>query len=223
MSSDAFWFKNYSILFDQDRLTEFFPNQFQSHSEKLNSILRFSIYATVILMTYYKNHNLLIIPLFVAGLTLYIHKFSKLPDTDEESKFIRLQNLKKECTLPTKDNPFMNTLVHELNDGPKKSNCSIDDEEVKEEIENHFNNNLYKDVGDIYSKNNSQRMYHTMPSTTEYGKAGDSVEFAKWLYTIPKPTCKEHTGYCTGTFNGFHNDLRYAKQQLLGDETPAPY
>lgn len=221
MSSDKFWFKNMQILFDRDRLTEFFPNQYMSHSEKLNAILRFSIYASGILIMYYRNANLLIIPLFIAGLTLYIHRFSRLPkDNDKE---YQLEDLKTECRIPTKDNPFMNTLVHELNDGPKKENCSIEDDSVKEEIEKHFNNNLYKDVADIYDKNNSQRMHYTMPSTTEYGNVGDSVSFAKWLYSIPKPTCKEDTGNCTGTFNGFHNDLRYQKHQLVGEETQPPY
>lgn len=223
MSSDPFWFKNFSTLYDKDRLTEFFPNQYMSHSEKLNAILRFSIYATGILLLYYRNNNLLIIPLFIAGLTLYIHKFSKLPKDEDSHKIIKFESLKDECDLPTKENPFMNTLVHELNDGPKKPNCSIDDDDVKEEIEEQFNHNLYKDVNDIYDKNNSQRQFYTMPSTTEYGKVGDSVKFAKWLWNIPKPTCKEHTGHCTGTFNGYHNDLRYQKHQLLGEQEQPPY
>ena len=223
MTSDNFWFKDLSILFDKDRLTEFFPNNYMDHSEKLNAILRFSIYASILLITYYRNGNLLIIPLFIAGLTLYIHKFSKLPKDGEKSQEIRLEELEKECRVPTKDNPFMNTMVHELNDGPKKPNCSIEDEDVKEDIEKHFNHNLYKDVSDIYEKNNSQRMHYTMPSTTEYGNVGDSVSFAKWLYNIPKPTCKEDAGQCTGTFNGFHNDLRYQKHQLVGEETQPGY
>lgn len=218
MSSDPFWFNDYSIIINKDRLTEFFPNQYMSHSEKLNAILRFSIYSSVILILYYKNYNLLIIPLLIAGVTLYIHKFNKIQFDDNNVS--KLDEMKEECDVPTRDNPFMNTLIHELNDGPKKPNCDIDDKEVKEKIEEEYNYNLYKDVNDIYDKNNSQRQFYTMPETTEYGvKHGDSVKFAKWLYVIPKPTCKEHTGYCTGTFNGFHNDLRYQKQQLLFDET----
>ena len=226
MTSDPFWFNDYKILIDKDRLTEFFPNQFMSHSEKLNAILRFSIYATSMLMLYYKTLNLFIIPLFVAGITLYIYKFKKLPEKQDEDKEhdIIMKELKESCDVPTKENPFMNTLVHELNDGPKKPNCNVEDEDVKEEQEKHFNYNLYKDVNDVYNKNNSQRQFYTVPETTEYGvKHGDSVKFAKWLYVLPKPTCKEHTGYCTGTFNGFHNDLRYQKHQLLGEETQPSY
>lgn len=224
MSSDPFWFNKLEILFDKDRITEFFPNKFMSHSEKLNAILRFAVYSSIILILYYKRSNLLIIPICIAGLTLYIYKYNRLPENKDENKKFKLKHLSQECELPSKDNPFMNTLVHELNDGPKKPHCNTDDDDVKEEVEKHFNYNLYKDVNDIYDKTNSQRQFYTMPETTEYGiKHGDSVKFAKWLYVIPKPTCKEHTGYCTGTFNGFNNDLRYQKQQLLGEETQVPY
>lgn len=226
MNSDPFWFNDYKILIDKDRLTEFFPNQYMSHSEKLNAILRFSIYATFILMLYYKTGNLLVIPLFIGGLTLYIHKFNRLPEEEKlegEHKKI-MKELKGKCDVPTKENPFMNTLVHELNDGPKKSNCNVEDDDVKEDIEKHFNYNLYKDVNDIYNKNNSQRQFYTVPETDEYGvKHGDSVKFAKWLYVLPKPTCKENTGYCTSTNSGFHNDLRYQKHQLLFEEDQPSY
>ncbi len=225
MSSDPFWFNDYKILIDKDRLTEFFPNQYMSRSEKLNAILRFSFYATCILMLYYRTGNLLVIPLFVGGLTLYMYKFNRLPEEKEEYEHdMKMKKMKGECDVPTKDNPFMNTLVHELNDGPKKTNCDVEDEDVKEDIEKHFNYNLYKDVNDIYNKNNSQRQFYTVPETTEFGvKHGDSVKFAKWLYVTPKPTCKEHTGYCTGTFNGFHNDLRYQKHQLLFEQDQPGY
>ena len=225
MSSDPFWFNQYTILFDKDRLTEFFPNQYMSQAEKLNAILRFGIYSSIILMLYYKNQNVLFLPLFIAGLTLYLHKFNKLPVPEKaKSHFIKMKELKEKCEVPSKDNPFMNTLVHELNDGPKKPNCKVEDEDVKEDIEKNFNHNLYKDVNDIYNKNNSQRQFFTMPETDSYGaKHGDSVKFAKWLYVLPKPTCKENTGYCTGTFNGFHNDLRYQKHQLLFDQDQPDY
>ena len=227
MKSDPFWFNDIKILYNEERLTEFFPNKHMTHSEKLNALLRFAVYASAILILYYRNYNLLILPIFAAGVTLYIHKFNLLPEmSDEQMKDRDILKLaeKDECKVPTKDNPFMNTLIHELNDGPKKPNCDIDKKEVKEEMKNHFNYNLYKDVSDIYDKNNSQRQFYTMPQTTEYGvKAGDSVSFAKWLYELPRPTCKEDTTECTNSNSFFHNDLRYQKHQLLGDEAEPPY
>ena len=61
-----------------------------------------------------------------------------------------------------------------------------------EKVEKDFNYNLYRDVSDLYNKNNSQRQYYTAPSTTIPNK---QTEFAKWLYLAP-PTCKEDTIRC---------------------------
>ena len=60
--------------------------------------------------------------------------------------------------------------------------------------------NLYKDVSDIFSKNNSQRQFYTTPVTTI---PNDQGSFADWLYKTP-PTCKENNGnQCVA--NNFYN------------------
>ena len=66
----------------------------------------------------------------------------------------------------------------------------IDDEVVQKNIDEFFNENLFKDVSDIYNKRASQRQFFTMPYTTF---PNDSGNFAKWLYGRP-PTCKEGNG-----------------------------
>ena len=66
-------------------------------------------------------------------------------------------------------------------------------EEVKEEIEDKFNTNLYRDVGDVFNKSHGQLIFHTMPSTTIQN---EQTKFAKWLYKTG-PTCKERTIDCT--------------------------
>ena len=70
--------------------------------------------------------------------------------------------------------------------------CDVSDPEVKLLIDNNFDNNLYKDIDDIFGKMNSQRQFYTMPSTTI---PNDQESFAKWLYLSPK-TCKEDQDYC---------------------------
>jgi hypothetical protein len=67
---------------------------------------------------------------------------------------------------------------------------SWNNQDLKEEIEDKFGYNLYRDVGDLYGKSNSQRQYYTMPSTTFANEQG---KFAQWLYGGP-PTCKEGNG-----------------------------
>ena len=88
------------------------------------------------------------------------------------------------CQQPNINNPFMNILPTDNRD--RLSACTYD-KKTKDEINDAFNTNLYLDLNDIYGKNNSQRQFYTMPSTTIPNKQ-DS--FAKWLYNTPS-ICKE--------------------------------
>ena len=69
---------------------------------------------------------------------------------------------------------------------------SHNDGELRNDIEKKFNEKLYRNVGDLYGKNNSQREFHTMPSTTIPNK---QTSYAKWLYK-QSSTCKEDGVKC---------------------------
>ena len=215
-SVDPFWFNQREILFNKDRLTEFFPVASMTNNEKLNSILRLSIYASSILVLYHKNLNVLLIPLFVALVTLYIYKFNNVQDVEDKQEGFSLQS---DCQLPSEHNPFMNTLLTDVGVyKEKKEACLL--ENVEKDVEKHFNKGLYKDVGDLYGKNNGQRQFFTMPNTNEYGiKHGDTVKFANALYNTGQPTCKEDTGACTNSNTFFNNDLRHSPHLLVENQT----
>jgi len=208
---DPFWFSAPEILFNKDRLTEFFPVESMTNNEKLNSVLRLSIYASGILVLYHKNLNVLLIPAFVALVTLYIFKFNKVQKEEEKTEGFEVPK----CTMPTKDNPFMNTLVSDVGMYKERPEaCSV--EEVSEDIEKHFNDGLFKDVNDLYDKNNSQNRFYTMSNTNEYGiKHGDTVKYANWLYNTSQSTCKEDTGQCTNSNSFYNNDLRHQPHLIV--------
>ena len=197
---DNFWFEDPSIIYKKERLIEFFPSLSMHHTEKLNAILRFSIYASILIFLYTRKVKSLFIPLLVGSITLYVYKYNKVTNKQyleelEEHKEINIQSNEDDeiCDMPTKDNPFMNVLISDIKDNPKKKKaCKITDEKVKEKIEEIFNENLYKDVSDIYSKNNSQREFVTNPSTTI---PNNQKEFAKFLYNWGS-TCKENPKEC---------------------------
>ena len=191
---DDFWFTNFRILIEKNRLTEFFPNYDMTLNEKLNAITRLSIYLGIILALISNNYNYIYIPVIVSIFAVIIYK---LQSDNIELYFNSYRNntlldRKKECTLPTQNNPFMNYNV--LVDSPEKPNAckSYNNNKVKDNIEKNFNLNLYRDVSDLYQKNNSQRQYYTMPSTT---MPNDQTKFAKWCYNTG-PTCKEETIKC---------------------------
>jgi len=204
--NDPFWFRYPRIIFAQDKLTEFFPVDKMTYNEKLNSILRFSIYTSFILSLYRRSLNMILLPVFVALVTLYIYKYNNVQLEEDKTEGFEIPK----CTPPSKDNPFMNTLLTDIGVYKERLPACEPTKEVKELTETHFNHNLFKDVNDIYDRNNSQNRFFTMPNTTELGiKNGDTNLFANALYNNGQATCKEDTGMCTNSNSYFVNDLRH--------------
>ena len=103
-----------------------------------------------------------------------------------------IDELKDNCRIPTKDNPFMNPQISDYNTkNDHLSSCtSYNNKGIQRVIEKEFNEDLYRDINDIFGKNNSQRQFYTVPGNSI---PNDQDTFAKWLYATPK-TCKEGNG-----------------------------
>jgi hypothetical protein len=185
---DPFWYDNIEILYRKERLVEFVPLKNMSLSEKLNSLVRFCFYLGVLLFFYYDNFQYMYIPVFGLLFTYFIYNRDSIVDENSE----KFKDDKRPCRRPTIDNPFMNpNLVTERNLDYQP--CRIydekeleEDQKLKQEVDNAFNHNLYKDIDDPYDKVNSQRQFFTVPATTI---PNDQMAFAKWLYTDNK-VCK---------------------------------
>lgn len=215
-TSDLFWYDDISIIWKRERLTEFFPTKDQTLEERLNSIVRLSLYSSIVLFYYHNNYKYLAIVIGTLLFTyfIYINKsqnnlIKKEKETEQQlpqqtkslNKIESLESLENEkCTVPTLDNPFMNvTMKDYTNIDPQTGKlidrppaCDINDPKIKLQMDNMFNNNLYRDVNDLFGKFNSQRQFYTMPSTTI---PSDRESFQKWLYLNPK-TCKEDQDFC---------------------------
>lgn len=227
--SDPFWYNQSDILWNSNRLTEFFPTKDQTLEERFNSIVRFSFYLSIILYLY--HNDIKYFSIFIGALLITYYLFINNPNQIEitsDSKVPRetigliekLEPTYPNCTEPTIDNPFMNvTMKDYLNIDPKTQSiidrppaCSTSNPDIKKKIDKHFDNNLYKDVNDVFGKMNSQRQFFTMPWTTIPNAQN---EFAKWLYLNPK-TCKEDQDYCLK-----YEDIR-AKRPIVYDQTKNP-
>jgi hypothetical protein len=119
--------------------------------------------------------------------------------TNSNENMVIKNNIEKENNdiKPTVENPFMNVNLITDNKEKIESPNSWNNEEVQKDIEDKFGYNLYRDVGDLYGKSNSQRQYYTMPSTTI---PNNQTSFAKWCYSVG-PTCKEKSIYCAPEMN----------------------
>jgi hypothetical protein len=202
MNSDPFWYDDYNILWKSQRLNEFFPSEDQTLEERLNAIVRFSFYVSVILYFYHNEPKYF--GFFIGGCLLTIFVYNNNSNGRSESiENVNVDDeviLQKECknkTQPTLDNPFMNYTIkdamnideNEQKTRDKEPICDTNNVVVKKEIEKMFNNNLYKDVNDVFGRMNSQRQFYTMPWT---GPLPDEKhEFRDWLYKTDK-TCKEN-------------------------------
>jgi len=192
---DPFWLDNIAILFQTDRLTEFIPNNEMSHTEKLNAMVRFSIYLSIIFFLIKSNYLVFYIPIFVMVFTYFLYnnykKMKPKPEffNNKRREFANDSNLdiNQKCQRPSYNNPFMNVLPTDIKYRPDRPPACNPNIKINKEIEEKFDVNLYKDISDIYGKKNSQRQYYTTPSTTI---PNDQEAFSKWLYATPL-TCKQ--------------------------------
>ena len=139
---------------------------------------------------------------------MYFNSFNNSSQNIENKKILIGD---EDCTLPTYNNQFMN--INVITDNPKKNEAckSWDNNTLKADIKDKYNVNLYRDVADLYGKNNSQRQYYTMPSTTI---PNDQTAFAKWCYNTG-PTCKEKTLYCAPPFSVVNDTTNVYKEVLF--------
>lgn len=113
-----------------------------------------------------------------------------------------LEFKRETCRRPTKENPFMNPDIFDYANGDPPAGCNASDDAIKEEIVVNFNDNLYRDVTDLWEKKNSQRQFYTVPATTI---PNNQKEFAEWLYKVPG-TCKVDQERCLR-----YEDVRFKK------------
>jgi len=197
-TSGTIWYENPSILFTYDTYTIVLPTGNMTLEEKLNAIVRFSIYLSILLALFKSDSRFISIAIVVCVITIVIHKYYKQQKKETE-KFLEEKKLDviggELCSRSTVDNPFMNPSIIDITDNPTHPPaCSWDNDRVKETIENNFNAKLFRDSGDLFDRMASQRQFYTMPSTTI---PNDQTGFANWVYKGPK-TCKEDNLECTG-------------------------
>jgi hypothetical protein len=111
---------------------------------------------------------------------------------------------KETCRRPDKENPFMNPLLNDITlnpEDPEPVACNADDEEIKEKIVDCYNENLYRDVEDLFERYNSQRQFYTVP----HMYPNDQKSFADWCYKDDN-ICKVDQSKCLK-----YEDLRYKR------------
>jgi hypothetical protein len=216
---ENYWFQDLAgTIFNLDHLLAIFPTGDMTYPEKINALVRLSIYIGLILALFYANFLFLYIPILtmIATYILYLFRVDQLDKTRmsvspnatlnsipvnklnalkaknmvgvPEESFEDILNIRR-CVKPSNGNPFMNPLVFDSR--LRDSACDAVKPENQLQIEKEYNKYCIKDISDIWNHNSGRRQFYTVASTTY---PNDQGSFANWLYKRG-PTCKESSGY----------------------------
>ena len=102
------------------------------------------------------------------------------------------EDKEKNSRKPTLENPYNNILFSDYTDASNLAEpCNIDEKDVKE-MQNLYNSSIYRNIDDVFERENSQRLFYTLPIQTV---PNDQTNFANWLYKTG-PSCKENSQNC---------------------------
>ena len=200
---EPFWYDDIWVLINPSKIKKYIPLKKYTKNEKLNSIVRLSIYISLLFIILTGHNNYIFICIFFFILTLLIHSLetekieknniNKVEnykniknDKDFKEQNIKVDEILEDCILPTDDNPFMNVLLTDNRN--RKKACQ--NKKIKKLVNKKFSKGLFKNINSIYDRENSQREFYTMPSTTIPNR---QKAFGEWLYKTPE-TCKDGNG-----------------------------
>lgn len=173
---EQFWFKDPSVLFREDTWTRFVPMQTMSTAEALNSVVRFTVYSSVLLALSTKCGSYLMAIPIVALASIVL--FTLFPNGKQLEAF--LNGVKETFTMPTPHNPFMNVLLTEIEDSPDRPDAApITDPAVRDKIAKAFakTSNIYMDTSDVFDQAQAMRTFHTLQSSTIPNNQDGFLEF----------------------------------------------
>ena len=180
--TEQIWYKDPVVLFSRESWYKFVPMTDMKVPEALNSVLRFTIYFTIIMAaTTAETQYLMIIPIVMLATALFDQL---LPEgTTLESFSIKTNSTVSESgyTMPTDNNPFMNVLLTEIIDNPNRPDAApTDRKDVRQKILKSFQhtNDIYMDSTDLFDQRQAMRTFHTIQSSTIPNNFDD---FKKWL------------------------------------------
>jgi hypothetical protein len=192
-NSDNFWLDEPSILYNNNNFLYFIPTTNMTNKERLNAITRFCIYTVLLTSIFNKNIIWIQLAIIIIVLVILISKFIN-PNENFDAN-----NSKYKYRKPNVNNPFMNPTLNDTMVYNSPLPMNVDDEDIIDQVDENFNKDLYRDVGDVFEKKNSQRQFYTVPQSNP----PNTVQFAQWLYGNT-PSCKSSQSACYK-----NNDLRF--------------
>jgi hypothetical protein len=195
MTKQDFWFEDITILLDKDHLNDFIPLVDMNDHEKLNAMVRFCIYLSVLLILFTNNVNYIFIIIGGLILTYAIYtlnnkqvvdmksdiktellaeidgKYRKYVDAPEKDDAIPP---KDECIPARRDNIFANVDMNKS----KLDDCK-DDVKTGMLIEQ---DRFVESNDNIFEDKMSLRQFYKVPNAND---ADSRKKFMEWCYKSP--------------------------------------
>lgn len=200
MNDIPFWLNDPTILYDKIYILNLWPLENFNKNEKLNSITRLIILLTFIGYLITKNYFILITSFITLIIIVFIHKnfinqviskknnYNNIKEGFTDQNYYH--NIKHNLTNPTKDNPYMNVMITELNSNTNRKESApaynkavqpIIHESIKQIVRDNFNDNsidskIYDNEQEFIS---NTRQFYTTPNTRI---PNNQKAFAKFCY-----------------------------------------
>ena len=191
---------NPGILVNKDYIFDFIPDLKASTEERINAIVRFSLYFSLVLMVVKNNYRYFYIFLATLIITYLFYtnnrenftgNIEKNEDSNnnadsenengnENGNENETKNESVNCDEPKCENLFMNVLP--TDDFTKKKPACSYTKEISQKVNKGFYSKFKKDVNTFYNQDFGMRQFYSMPNTQV---PNDQGTFAKWLYNTP--------------------------------------
>lgn len=169
---EQFWLDDPANLFVNWR--RFVPTNDMTVPEALNSVVRFTVYSSLLVaLIVQKTQYLLLIPLVMLASILLVRLFPTTQVIQETFENLRRKGSSANTggvATPTSDNPFMNVLFTDYVDNPDRVAAPPDvtskalDSSIREAFSK--TSDLFMDTSDTYGLMESSRNWVTQAATT---------------------------------------------------------
>ena len=208
------WFEDPKQLVRVDKVHEFWPSKTQSSAERVDASARFIIYASCLIYLIKRDPRIFVLGATAIGVLYIMEKSNMVKDGVRPTNVYN--NIGKECSMPTKDNPIGNVLMSDYVDRPDRpQSCYYPT--VKTPVNNYLTGDI--EYGPMRSRsalpdqqrNALSRQFVSMPDTSI-----GNTPYYEFIHGKRGDTCRQDPLLCDPDFRGVQLEA-FAGLDLNGD------
>ena len=197
-----------------DKVHEFWPSKTQSSAERVDASARFIIYASCLIYLIKRDPRIFVLGATAIGVLYIMEKSNMVKDGVRPTNVYN--NIGKECSMPTKDNPMGNILMSDYVDRPDRpQSCYYPT--VKTPVNNYLTGDI--EYGPMRSRsalpdqqrNALSRQFVSMPDTSI-----GNTPYYEFIHGKRGDTCRQDPRLCDPDFRGVQLEA-FAGLDLNGD------